>query len=250
MKRLLASQDEIKAWVQENGCLVIGVGMLKGGTGKTTMTIFVALYVALMLGLKVCVIDTDDNSQSVDNWYQVREQRGEEVPFDLVSYDCNNEDGPDLDDVITQLKRQYDVIVVDSGGAGKEAYWELCQSAHMVLLPLAPSGFEYNRIPATVKQAARGGKANENRLKVFICLVKCNNGSTLREEGRAAIEVILENGIDEVDRSRIDLTFVGEDFEISGSPDYSRAWSETPKRTHLDEMGKLFRHTMKKGFAA
>lgn len=246
---VLASYEEIKIWIDKNGCLVIGIGMLKGGTGKTTMTIFVALYFALMLGLKVLVIDTDDNSQSVDEWYKVREQRPtpEEVPFSLITYDCDSRDAdaPDLDDVINAHKNDFDVIIVDSGGAGKEAYWELCKTAHMVLLPLAPSGFEWNRIPATLKQAARGGKANEHRLKAFVCLVKCSGNNTLAEEGRPAIEAVLETKVDDEVRERIDLFFPGEEYEISSSPDYPRAWNVTPKRTQLNEVGNLVRHALK-----
>lgn len=250
MKRLLASHAEIRAWIDNNGCLVIGVGMLKGGTGKTTMTIFLALYLSLILGLKVVVIDTDNNSQSVDNWYKVRESRPggpEKVPFDLVTYDCKNqeEDAPDLDDVIDACRKTHDVVIVDSGGAGKEEYWELCQAAHMVLLPFAPSGFEWNRIAPTAKTAARGGKANENRLKVFVCMVKCTGRNTLAADARPVVESIMAMKIDDDIRDKIDITFVGKEFEISDSPEYPRSWDETPKRTHLEEVGLLFRHAVK-----
>lgn len=250
LKRLLASQEEIRAWISDNGCLVIGVGMLKGGTGKTTMTIFVALYLSLILGLKVLVIDTDNNSQSIDNWYKVREARPggpEKVPFDLVTYDCKNkaEDAPDLDDVIDSFREAYDVILVDSGGAGKEEYWELCQSARMVLLPFAPSGFEWNRIAPTAKTAARGGKANDARLKVFVCMVKCTGRNTLAADARPVVEAIMATKIDDDIREKIDIAFVDVEFEISDAPEYPRSWDETPKRNHLEEMGLLFRHAMK-----
>jgi chromosome partitioning protein len=255
LRRLLASHDEIRVWINQNGCLVIGVGMLKGGTGKTTMTIFLALYLAVMLGLKVLVIDTDDNSQTVDEWYKIRENREdlegnpapEKVPFDLVTYDAKNkaEDAPELDDVIDSFRDQFDVIIVDSGGAGKEAYWELCQKAHMVLLPFAPSGFEWNRIAPTAKTAARGGKANDNRLKVFVCMVKCTGRNTLAADARPVVEALMATKIDDEIRKKIDVAFMDKEFEISDSPDYPRAWDETPKRTHLEEMGLLFRHAMK-----
>lgn len=255
LKRLLASQEEIKAWIDANGCLIIGVGMLKGGTGKTTMTIFIALYLSLILGLKVLVIDTDNNSQSVDNWYKVRENRvddegnpaPEEVPFNLVTYDCSNkaEDAPDLDVVIDSFRDEYDVLLVDSGGAGKVEYWELCQAAHMVLLPFGPSGFEWNRIAPTAKTAARGGKANGNRLKAFVCMVKCTGRNTLAADARPVVEAIMAAKIDDDIREKIDIVFVDKEFEISDAPEYPRSWDETPKRVHLEEVGLLFRHGMK-----
>lgn len=238
--------NDVRSSITETGCLIIGIGMLKGGTGKTTTTLFLALYISVVLGLHVCVVDTDDNSQSADKWYQMREQRNDEVPFDIVTYDAKDDDGPDLDDVIEELRESYDVILVDVGGAGKEAYWELCKTAHAVLLPLAPSGFESARIAATIKQAARGGKANSNRLKLFVLLVKCSGQNSLADEERAAIEAILAT-MEPVDR--VDLRFVEPPFQISNSPDYVRAYRQTPKRAHLEEFGRLFRHMMK-GLAA
>jgi chromosome partitioning protein len=247
-----ASREEIFAWLDENGCLVIGIGVLKGGTGKTTSAIFLALYLSILLGLKVAVVDTDDNSQTVDNWYRIRENRvddegnpaPEHVPFDLVNYDPKDEDGPDLDDVIEELKKSYQVVIVDIGGAGKETYWEMCKVANMVILPVAPSGFEISRIKASIRQAAKGTKANPD-LAVSVFLVKCSGNNTLADEQRPVLEAIVKAE----DPSRVKAAVVPKEFQISGSPDYPRAWETTPKRGHLEEFGLLFRHLMK-GLAA
>ncbi|MCX4799545.1 ParA family protein [Streptomyces sp. NBC_01242] len=237
---LVASREDILLWVDQNGCLVIGIGVLKGGTGKTTSTIFLALYLAIVLGLTVAVIDTDDNSQTVDNWYRIRELRDEVVPFDLVSYDPKDEDGPDLDDVIEELKETYQVVIVDSGGAGKETYWEMCRAANLVILPVAPSGYEISRIKASLRQAAKGTKANPGLL-VSVFLVKCSRNNTLADEQRPVLEVIVGGE----DPAKVNASLVPEEFQISGSTDYPRSWEKTPKRAHLDEFGMLLRHLMK-----
>jgi chromosome partitioning protein len=242
--KLMMSRDEVLDVIKQLGCLIIGVGMLKGGTGKTTSTIYLALYLAKMLSLRVCVVDTDDNSQTVDNWYKVRERRGEDVPFDLVTYDPKDEDGPDFDDVLEQLAASYDVILVDVGGAGKETYWELSKTAHMLLLPMAPSGFETTRMPATLKQASRGGKQNQNRFKVFLVLVKCDNRTTLPEEQQAALEGALE-ALEATHQLRVAVDLVNEDFNVSNATHYPRSWDHTPKTPDLEEYGVLFRYMMK-----
>lgn len=244
--KLMMSRDEILEWIKRLGCLIIGVGMLKGGTGKTTSTIYFALYLAIVLGLKVCVVDTDDNSQTVDSWLKVRERRRpepEKVPFDVFVYDPKNEEGPDLDDVLEHLSQSYDVVLVDVGGAGKEAYWELSKTAHMLLLPMAPSGYETTRMPATLKQASRGGKQNPNRLKVFVVLVKCDNRTTLPAEQQAALEGALE-ALD-VSQLRVAVNLVDPDFNISNATHYPRSWDQTPKIPDLEEYGVLFRYMMK-----
>lgn len=244
--KLMMSRDETITAIRALGCLIIGVGMLKGGTGKTTSTIYLALYLAVVLGLRVCVVDTDDNSQTVDNWYKARERKNppEDVPFDLVTYDPKDEDGPDFDDVLDELSELYDVILVDVGGAGKETYWELSKTAHMLLLPMAPSGYETTRMPATLKQASRGGKQNTNRFKVFVVLVKCDNRTTLPEEQQDALEGALE-ALEATQQLRVAVDLVGEDFNISGATHYPRSWDSTPKRADLEEYGVLFRYMMK-----
>ncbi|MFP1624076.1 hypothetical protein ACLB9X_02395 [Streptomyces sp. 5K101] len=50
---------------------VIVVGMLKGGTGKTTSAWFIALYYAVVLNLPTLLLDADATSQSAYDWFKV-----------------------------------------------------------------------------------------------------------------------------------------------------------------------------------
>lgn len=244
-KRLLREKtlprDEILAWIrQAAGCLVIGVGMLKGGTGKTTSSIYIALYWAIVFDLKVCLVDTDSNSQSVETWYNLRKAEGAKVPFDLVVHDVGSSKGPDLETRITDLRDEYDVVVVDIGGGDKEAYWDLCTYANMLLLPCAPSGYETVRIPPSMKIALKAGKANENvsGLNVFVIMVKCDSRTTLPEEQRAYLEAAL--GAMGQDDSLAEAA-----FQISNATHYSRSWEIIPSIKELEEFGLLMRHLMK-----
>lgn len=242
MQAQTMSRGDILDWIKRTGCLIIGVGMLKGGTGKTTSTLFLALYLSRVLGLNVCVIDTDENSQSMDNWNKARERRSEQVPFKLATYNAKDEDAPDFEDVLERLSEDFDVILVDVGGAGKESYWELCKTAHMLLIPVAPSGWETSRLPASIKTANRGGKQNERNFKVFVTMIKCSNGNKLAAEQRPAVEAMISAMQDQI---VIDIVFTSPEFNISSSPDYVRSFETTPKDSHLEEYGALFRHMMK-----
>ncbi|MGW7100380.1 ParA family protein [Streptomyces sp. NPDC054838] len=238
------SADQIRAWIDENGCLVIGVGMLKGGAGKTTSVIYLALYLAIILGLKVAVIDTDDNSQSVDKWYGVRERRNEDVPFDLVVFDPKDEEGPGLDDMITDLITQgYQAVLVDIGGSGKEMFWPVGSMAHLMLVTLKPAGIESDRVSATVRQAVKGAKVNPRSMPVFVTLVDCDRRTSLPEEQSAAISAMLSL-LPQVEESVAQVIQISEAFQISGATHYPRLWQDTPKRAQLDEFGRLFRHMM------
>lgn len=59
---------------------VIVVGMLKGGTGKTTSAWFIALYYAVVLDLPTLLLDADATSQSAYDWFKVAQAAGFEIP--------------------------------------------------------------------------------------------------------------------------------------------------------------------------
>ncbi|MGW5474199.1 hypothetical protein [Streptomyces chartreusis] len=63
---------------------VIVVGMLKGGTGKTTSAWFIALYYAVVLGLPTLLLDADAAGQSAYDWFKVAQAAGFDIPANLV----------------------------------------------------------------------------------------------------------------------------------------------------------------------
>lgn len=65
-----------RAW----DAFVIVVGMLKGGTGKTTSAWFIALYYAVVLGIPTLLLDADATSQSAHDWFKVAQAEGFDGP--------------------------------------------------------------------------------------------------------------------------------------------------------------------------
>lgn len=246
IKKMLGFDATKKYILDELGCLVVGVGILKGGTGKTTSAIYIALYLAVAMDLKVAFVDTDDNSQSAENWVglRTRTRLDKTVAFDLHLFKNRKEDEPDLEEFIEALKKNYDAVVVDIGGGDKEAYAELCRTAHLLVIPTAPSGYETNRVGPSLKLAIKQAPYNTSGtgLDAYVVMIKTANNNGLAREQRAAIEAQLEI-LDQVD------ALVPVEFQISGKPHYPRSWETTPKRSDLDEFGNLLRY-MLKGLAA
>ncbi|WP_406485747.1 hypothetical protein [Streptomyces phaeochromogenes] len=64
MNELTRHKTLVKTTAHVWDAFVIVVGMLKGGTGKTTSAWFIALYYAVVLGLPTLLLDADATSQS------------------------------------------------------------------------------------------------------------------------------------------------------------------------------------------
>lgn len=237
MRRLVLGLPQIEeVLIALQQALVIGVGILKGGTGKSTSTLYMALWFAIVMRKRVCVLDTDSNSQSLSNWCAMHEAMGETIPFALVEHSVTDRKGPSLGQRLAKLRTEYDVVLVDIGGGDKEAYVDLCEYANLLLIPVAPSGWETSRLQASLETAQKAARLNDMGLHVYVMMIKCNFTTTLPEEARA----VLESPAD----GMIPPPMMHPYFDVSGAPQYVRSWTETPKIRDLEEFGQVIRHAM------
>lgn len=228
-KTLSAPQKYLE---QRTTALTIAVGMLKGGTAKSTSVIYLALWWSVM-GAKVCVVDTDTNSQSLWNWFKIRQALDEPVPFTLIRHHPGDDIGLEID----ARSKEYDVVLVDLGGGDKEMFMDVCKRATLLLIPVAPSGFEISRLRATFHAAENAAldRTTDEDLSVYVLLVKCPPRSTLAREQR---ETLLNPGDGDP------YPVLPEEAQISNAVHYPRAWEETPKVTQLEEYGRMMRHAL------
>ncbi|MGW1436880.1 ParA family protein [Streptomyces griseus] len=241
LNELVVPVKQIIRWLKTRRGFIIGVGILKGGTGKSTSVLYLALYCALVLNLDVAVVDTDDNSQSISRWYAQHLAMGDTIPFTLIEHPTKGKDAISLKKRLRSLRDQHDVVIVDLGGGDKETFIDLCEQARLLLMPSAPSGWETDRIQATLQTASKAARINQDGLDVYNFFVKCDFTSTLAEEEREAMAVDLS----EEDEDFVPPPFLHPYFDISKAPHHIRAWSFIPKRGELEEWGLLVRHAMK-----
>lgn len=90
--------------------MIITVGGIKGGTGKTTIA--VNLGIALALASKdVLLVDADDQGTATD-FAALRNQQGET----LVSYTSIQLAGKAVREQVLKLKDKFNWIIIDTGG--------------------------------------------------------------------------------------------------------------------------------------
>lgn len=149
---------------------VIVVGMLKGGSGKTTSAVLIAHRYAA-LGDDVDLLDGDQTSQSSYDWARQAGLAGNPLPFNVDRH-------PYVDDVVEEIRRRRDAgrrVVVDAGGGSAQYLEEVCSIADVLLATLAPSGADARRLDATLRAAERGAARNPDGLDAYVALVRCDN---------------------------------------------------------------------------
>lgn len=154
----------------------IGITNLKGGVGKTTLSINLAVCFAHM-GYKVCIVDTDTNQNSLQ-WSGVRE---ENLPHVLV---VGTTDPKALNKAVDSLNTQNDIIIMDGTPNLSEMNTRIMLTSDLLIIPIRPGA---NDIRAMDDFIARLSKAKEFKEDIKACFLinefdeRINTFRSLRE---------------------------------------------------------------------
>ena len=115
--------------------MIISVTNLKGGSGKSTIAINLAVSF-MIRGFKTCILDTDTEQRSALKWQQDREDSLADVP--VFGAEVEN-----LTKLTKELKTTYDMIIID-GAPQLEGHGEIIMVvSDAVIIPLKPSILDY-----------------------------------------------------------------------------------------------------------
>ncbi|SES03697.1 chromosome partitioning protein [Streptomyces sp. yr375] len=212
---------------------VIVVGMLKGGTGKTTSAWFIALYYAIVLGLPTLLLDADATSQSAYDWFKVAQAAGFEIPANLV---VERYPFDDIAEYIRTKRAEFGAIVVDAGGGSARIFHEAVTEANLLLVPVAPTKIERRKLVATFDEAERAAARNEHGVTAHVVMVKADDRTSL--PGRAK-QQLLEPAEGEGIGPDRDEPFPLADTTIHSWVHYMEAFGEIP--TELSEYANLMK---------
>ncbi|MER7922383.1 ParA family protein [Streptomyces sp. NPDC096057] len=212
---------------------VIVVGMLKGGTGKTTSAWFIALYYAVVLNLPTLLLDADATSQSAYDWFKVAAAAGFEIPANLVVERYPFED---IAEYIRDKRAEFGAIVVDAGGGSAKLFHEAVTEANLLLVPVAPTKIERRKLVATFDEAERAAARNEYGVTAHVVMVKADDRTSL--PGRAK-QQLLEPDQGEGIGPDHDEPFPLAETAIHAWVHYMEAFGEIP--TELSEYANLMK---------
>lgn len=158
----------------------VTVGMLKGGSSRTTTAVCLSLALFRATGERVLLADADPANGTAFEWAE--DAAGWPSEVEVVYWPVSSL-GRRVEAAMAQGPALHSVIDTGNDAAALRAALEV--SDHLVV-PLAPSGTESTRLTPTLQVAAE--VAGTRPLGLSILLTRTVHNSTSRREARAALE--------------------------------------------------------------
>lgn len=159
--------------------MIIVIGGIKGGSGKTTiatnLTICRARY-----GYKVLLVDADEQRSSSD-WVEQREGMENEITWTTVQLS-----GKSTNQQILRLAQNYDDVIIDVGGRDTVTQRSALSIADVFLIPFKPRSLDIWTF-GPVKSLASEAKTFNPKLR---CLAVLNQADVQGSDNSEAIDIL------------------------------------------------------------
>ncbi len=163
--------------------MILTIGHIKGGVGKTTITVQLAAYLKVVMKKNILVIDADQQQSALDS-FTFRNENQELEPIACTPL-------ADGRKIITQIKTQKDLysdILIDVGASVSNALKSSLMVSNALLIPVTPRAYDLNAISKLMDVVHEAQDLGAN-IKVFAFLSCADSQGSSNEE---AIEFIKE----------------------------------------------------------
>lgn len=163
--------------------MIIVVGGIKGGTGKTTIATNFAV-ISCHMGKRVLLVDADEQesasdwAEQRDNYWQCRLERRDDWQY--AGFPTVKLGGKLLYEQLKRFRSNYDDIVVDTGGRDTTSQRSALLIADCYIVPFKPRSLDVWTM-GKVKSMMDAVAFNKN-LKVFVCINQGDHRGTDNEE--------------------------------------------------------------------
>ena len=147
---------------------VITISQQKGGSGKTTLAVHLALAFIKYHNLKVAVIDTDPQG-SLGKWFMIRTEK--KISNDNLTFKTASLWGAQYES--KTLKKDHDIVIIDTPPKIESDARPSIEAADLVLIPMAASHVDFWATGAIVDIAKKANK------KILIQINRANQRSKL-----------------------------------------------------------------------
>ena len=132
---------------------VITISQQKGGSGKTTLAVQLALAFIKYHNLKVAVIDTDPQG-SLGKWFMIRTEK--KVSNDNLTFKTASLWGAQYES--KTLKKDHDIVIIDTPPKIESDARPSIEASDLVLIPMSPSHVDFWATEAIINIAKKANK--------------------------------------------------------------------------------------------
>ena len=132
---------------------VITISQQKGGTGKTTLAVHLAMAFIKYHDLKVAIIDTDPQG-SLGKWFMIRTEK--KVSNENLTFKTASLWGAQYES--KTLKNDHDIVIIDTPPKIESDARPAIEAADLVLIPMAASHVDFWATGAIVDIAKKANK--------------------------------------------------------------------------------------------
>lgn len=161
--------------------MILVVGGIKGGSGKTTLATNLTVMRASD-GKKVLLVDADEQ-HSASDWAAQREAIGLHTPWSTIQLS-----GKSIYAQIKRLKDDYDDIIVDVGGRDTTSQRSALLVADLFLAPFKPRSFDIWTVGEVKSMIGELKAANPE----LMCLAVINQADSRGADNEEAIGILNE----------------------------------------------------------
>ena len=147
---------------------VITISQQKGGTGKTTLAVHLAMAFIKYHNLKVAIIDTDPQG-SLGKWFMIRSEN--KVSNENLTFKTASLWGAQYES--KTLKNDHDIVIIDTPPKIEADARPSIEAADLVLIPMAASHVDFWATGAITEIAKQAKK------KILVQINRSNQRSKL-----------------------------------------------------------------------
>ncbi len=162
--------------------MILTIGNTKGGVGKTTLAVNIAIARALV-GRDVWLID-GDRQGTAQTAIAIRAEAGHQPGIACASYP----DGPTLRSQVQQQRTKFDDIIIDAGGRDSTALRAALILSDVLLVPFQPRSYDVWALDDIAKLIDEA-RAVRDGLRAFAVLNCADPGEASTDNADAAAAV-------------------------------------------------------------
>jgi chromosome partitioning protein len=160
--------------------MILVTGGIKGGTGKTTLAVNLAVMRSRD-GRDVLLVDADDQ-QSASEFVTIRSEEMEDPGFT-----CIRLDGKAVRDQVQRLMNKYDDIIIDTGGRDTNSQRAALTIANLLLVPFGPRSLDLWTLDR-VEELVENAQAINPDLEAYAFINRADHQGSYNEETREVLE--------------------------------------------------------------